>query len=48
MEPTKLQMFVAEVQGTAESEYMGLSKQIRYVFGLIFLLRLWLFINSFS
>ena len=28
MEPTKLQMFVAEVQGTAESEYMGLSKQI--------------------
>ena len=28
MEPTKLQMFVAEVQGTAESEHMGLSKQI--------------------
>ncbi|MCW8502655.1 hypothetical protein OQG76_10495, partial [Streptococcus macedonicus] len=28
MEPTKLQMFVAEVKGTAESEYIGLSKQI--------------------
>jgi hypothetical protein len=28
MEPTKLQMFVAEVQGTADSEYIGLSKQI--------------------
>jgi len=28
METTKLQMFVAEVKGTAESEYMGLSKQI--------------------
>ena len=28
MEPTKLQIFVAEVKGTAESEYMGLSKQI--------------------
>ena len=28
MEPTKLQMFVAEVRGTAESEYVGLVKQI--------------------
>ena len=28
MEPTKLQIFVAEVKGTAESEYIGLSKQI--------------------
>jgi hypothetical protein len=28
MEPTKLALFVAEVKGTAESEYFGLSKQI--------------------
>lgn len=29
-EPTKLQMLVAEINGTAESEYVGLYKQIPF------------------
>ncbi len=28
MEPTNLQIFVAEVKGTGESEYMGIYKQV--------------------
>ena len=28
MEPTNLQVFVAEVKGTGESEYMGVYKQV--------------------
>ena len=28
MEPTNLQVFVAEVKGTGESEYMGIYKQV--------------------